>query len=200
MALKKFIEHHLQLHTLRIELLNGIVLLYSIDAPRKEELEAFLNDRSDDLAEFSNTFLSFYASPNRMVFIRISAISRIIFCWDIAQITESFTEYHDHFQVSDTIDGELMIPDAVFLLKASSRPLVYSDFDTESNFLGINEESFYNRHFLKGGFITLPDEDGEQNYIPVCNILCIEVARRLIYPDEVWNEMEQQRDLDSNVN
>lgn len=39
MSIKKYMEHHVQVHTLRIELISGKVLLYSIDAHRKEELE-----------------------------------------------------------------------------------------------------------------------------------------------------------------
>lgn len=193
-------EHHLQIHTLRIELINGRVLLYNIDATRKEELEDFLNHRTDDLLEFSTPFLSFYASPDRMVFIRISAIGRLIFCWDAAEAIETQHSYHDHFKVTSTFEGDLIIPDALFLLKGLQEPLVFSDLDEEGNFLGISEVSFTNRHFLKGGFIALPDEDGEQNYIPACNIQCLEVKRALIYPDDMWKEMEQQRDLDNNMN
>ncbi len=36
---KKFMDEHLLLHTLLIELMNGKVLLYNIDAYRKEELK-----------------------------------------------------------------------------------------------------------------------------------------------------------------
>ncbi|MBC7627892.1 MAG: hypothetical protein H7254_11465, partial [Ferruginibacter sp.] len=41
---------------------------------------------------------------------------------------------------------------------------------------------------LISGFISLPDEDGEQNYIPVTNIDCLETARVFIYSDEAWEE------------
>ena len=54
--------------------------------------------------------------------------------------------------------------------------------------------------FLKGGFISLPDEDGEQNYIPVINIDCLEVARAFIYPDDMWEEMENMRKIEDNKN
>ncbi len=78
--------------------------------------------------------------------------------------------------------------------------MVFSDLDPNSDFLGINEESFSNDQFLKGGFISLPDEDGEQNYIPVKNIDCLEVDRAFIYPDDIWEEMERIRYIENNQN
>lgn len=53
---------------------------------------------------------------------------------------------------------------------------------------------------LISGFISLPDEDGEQNYIPVTNIDCLETARVFIYFDEAWEEMERRREIENNKN
>ena len=77
-------DEHVLIHTLRIELINGRVLRYNIDAYRKEEIENWLQARTDDLMEFSSDFISFYSCPNRMAFVRIAAIRRLIFCWDAA--------------------------------------------------------------------------------------------------------------------
>ena len=60
--------------------------------------------------------------------------------------------------------------------------------------------SFSHEHFAKGGFISLPDEDGEQNYIPVTNIDCLELDRAFIYPDETWEDLENMRRLEDNKN
>jgi hypothetical protein len=51
-----------------------------------------------------------------------------------------------------------------------------------------------------GGFITLTDEDGERNFIPVSNISCIEATRKLIYSDEVWEELKRNEDMDNRKN
>ncbi|MEO6733047.1 MAG: hypothetical protein ABIN01_17620 [Ferruginibacter sp.] len=194
-------DEHLLLHTLRIELMNGKVLFYNIDAYRKEELEEWLQARTNDLMEFSNNFLSFYAIPDRMVFVRISAIKRLIFLWDAAaDVLSEPSQYHDNFEVAEIIDGELLLPAVIILLRSDPQPLIFSDLDPEGDFPGIGEESFSNDHFLKGGFISLPDEDGEQNYIPVTNIDCLEMARAFVYPDDTWEEMENMRRMEDNKN
>lgn len=200
MPSKKFMDEHVLLHTLRIELMNGKVLLYIIDAYRKEELENWLQARTDDLMEFSDDFLSFYAIPGRMAFVRISAIKRLIFCWDAAVTVPEPSQYHDHFEVTNTFEGELLIPAVIILLRSDPQALIFSDVDPDDVFLGIDEQSFSQDHFLKGGFISLPDEDGEQNYIPVTNIDCLEVARAFIYPDDMWEEMENMRKTEDNKN
>ena len=197
---KKYMDEHLLLHTLRIELMNGKVLAYNIDAYRKEELENWLQARTDDLMESSNPFVSFYASPDRMAFIRIAAIKRLIFCWDAVVTVPEPWQYHDHFEVISKFEDELLIPEVIILLRNDPQPLIFSDIDPDNIYLGITEESFSNDHFLKGGFISLPDEDGEQNYIPVTNIDCLELGRAFIYPDEIWEEMENMRKMENNKN
>ncbi len=200
MPTKKYMDEHVLEHTLRIELMNGKVLLYSLDAYRKEELEDWLQPRTNDLMEFSSAFISFYARPNRMAFVRISAIKRLIFCWDAAVTVQEPSYYHDHFEVVEKFEDELLIPDVIILFRQNLVALSFSEFDPDSNFFGINQESFDNNHFLNGGFISLPDEDGEQNYIPVTNIECLEVARALIYPDDMWEQMENLRKIEDNKN
>ena len=39
MSLEKYLEHHIKVHTLRIELMDGRILLYKISADVKEDLE-----------------------------------------------------------------------------------------------------------------------------------------------------------------
>ena len=150
MPTKKYMDEHVLVHTLRIELMNGRVLRYNIDAYRKEEIENWLQARSNDLMEFSNEFISFYAIPNRIAFIRVAAIKRLIFCWDTTINISDPWEYQDHFEVAETIENELLIPEIIILLRNDPLPLIFSDVDTENNFLGYDEESFLNDHFLKG--------------------------------------------------
>jgi hypothetical protein len=197
---KKYMDEHVLLHTLRIELMNEKVLAYNIDAYRKEELENWLQARTNDLMEFSDPFVSFYACPDRMVFIRIAAIKRLIFCWDAIATVLDPLQYHDHFEVTEKFEDELLIPEIIILLRNDPLPFTFSDIHPGDIFLGINEVSFSNDHFLKGGFISLPDEDGEQNYIPVTNIDCIELRRAFIYPDQIWEEMEEMRKMEDNKN
>lgn len=61
--------------------------------------------------------------------------------------------------------------------------------DPKDTFPGINPDSFSYNHFLKSGFISLSDEDSEQNFIPVINIDYIELDRKFIFPDNLWNKM-----------
>ncbi len=135
--------------------------------------------------ESSNPFVSIYASPDRMAFIRIAAIKRLIFCWDAVATVTAPSQYHDHFEVTEKLEAELLIPEVIILLRNDPQPLIFSDIHPGNIYLGINEESFSNDHFLKGGFISLPGEDGEKNYIPVTDIDCLELGRAFIYPDEV---------------
>lgn len=186
-------EYNLK-HTIRIELIRGEELLFNVDFETKEEFENFLAYHTDDLNEHSRNFISFYAIPDRMVFVRIRSIKRIIFCWDVPPLMEIPMIYQDNFGLASDFDGELLIPSAIFLLKHCKEPLVFDDLDPEDDFLNLDEESFENPHFLKGGFISMPDEDGEQNYIPVANIEYFEVDRCQIYPDQVWEEMNKPED------
>ncbi len=79
MSLEKYVEHHIKLHTLRIELIDSKALLYDITVTVKESLERWLNNRVDDSIEFYNVFLSFHTISDRIVFLRISSIKRLIF-------------------------------------------------------------------------------------------------------------------------
>lgn len=262
MSLKKFFEQHLQLHTLRIELYSERVLRYQIDAQRKEELEEWMRNPIDPFSSLTSSFLSFYADYDRMVFIRISAIKRIIFCWDYAATLASPLGYSDPFDIIesrnidtdvnedtgtdetpewlkglDDDDGEASkeggdvvnedepaeddelleddelvkddefdnpdmpdIPDAIVLLHSEPQPLLYYDLDEDVDCLPVTNESGYNSLSVDGRFISFTDEDDEQNYIPVENIICLDVARRLVFCDIQWEEMERKRVMDNNTN
>ncbi|MEO6000799.1 MAG: hypothetical protein ABIN89_28380 [Chitinophagaceae bacterium] len=200
MSLKKYLEHHIKVHTLRIELMDGKILLYKISADVKEDLEKWLTVNVSDLIGSHNVFLSFYSVSDRMVFIKIRSIKRIMFCWDVITQLAEVSSYRDNFGVTFEDEEDTIIPRLIIQLRNNSEPLVYEDLDPNSDFLGIDEQSFQNMHFLKGGFLTVKDEDGEQNYIPMINIECIEVERVYIFPDDMWEEMQNMRNRRNNVN
>lgn len=183
-------EENNLMHTLRIELVRGEQLFFNVDFKTVNELEAILYHYTDDHNDHHKYCISFHAIPDRMIFVKIRSIKRITFRWDVPQALENQMEYIDNFGLSSHFEGEPLIPSAIFLLRGSKDPVVYEDLDPEEDFLNINEDSFKNPHYLKGGFIGLPDEDGEQNYIPVINLEYMEVDRCLIYPDQVWEAMQ----------
>lgn len=195
MLAKKNKQHQSLLYTITIELLNGKMLVYRVDEYSMEELEEWLRARTNGQTEYANDFLCVYAIPDRISFVRIESIVRIVFCWDAINTVEGPQEYHDHFGVASKFEDELSIPPVIILLK-NSGVVEFPDADPDDDFLGIDEESFSNDNFLKGGFITLSDEDGEQNYIPVVNIDCMEVDRAFIYPDNIWKEMKKMRKVE----
>jgi len=200
MSLKKYLEHHIKVHTLRIELMDGKILLYKISADVKEDLEKWLTVKVSDLIESHNVFLSFYSVSDRMVFIKISSIKRIIFSWDVITQLAEVSSYRDNFGVTFKDEEDTIIPRLIIQLRNNPEPLVFEDLDPASDFLGIDEQSFQNTHFLNGGFLTVKDEDGEQNYIPMINIECIEVERVYIFPDDMGEEMQNMRNSRDNVN
>lgn len=200
MSIETYLDHHIKLHTLRIELIDGKTLLYRISATVKEELANWMDNSVGELMGMHKVFLTFYSSSDRMVFIRISSIKRFIFCWDIIGQSEEIQKYHDNFLVAFKDDEELIIPEVIVKLKNCTEPLIYEGLNPHADFLGIDEESFTNTHFLEGGFLKVQDEDAEYNYIPITNIECIEAKRAFIYPDDMWQEMQENESNRSSDN
>lgn len=190
MSIETYLDHHVKLHTLRIELIDGKVLLYGIDPTVKDNLENWLKNNLDDFMEMHRLFLSFHTFSDRMVFIRITSIKRLIFCWSILDQVQDPFRYHDNFSVTFKDEEDLIIPELIVKMKNCDEPIIYEGLDPSADFLGIDEETFKNIHFLKGGFLKVEDEDGEDNYIPIANIDCIEAKRVLIYPEDMWQDMQ----------
>ncbi|MCX6249827.1 MAG: hypothetical protein NTX61_03650 [Bacteroidetes bacterium] len=196
---KEILDKMIMIHTLRIDLMDGTFLSYNIDAYEKEDLEKYLEYRTDFSHDSETTFIQVLTIEERVVFIRIKAIKRLIFCSDPpARIKE--VKYHDNFQVITSDENEIIIPDIIIKFKDSSEPLCYSDLDPETDYILLDEEAFSNKPFRKTGFISINDEDGEQNYIPVVNITCMEFKRELIFSDEIWKSMEHSKDIDKRKN
>lgn len=165
----------------------------------KDELESWLFDLVDDVMERQNTFLSFHSEADRFVFVKISSIKRIIFCWDIVPSKQEYILYRDNFDLLSEED-EPIIPELIIKIRSSNEPLVFDNFDPDSDLLGIDENSFRNQYFIKVGFLNVLDEDGDQNFIPMVSVECIEVNRVYIYPDEIWQEMQRQSELENSSN
>lgn len=203
---QEYIERVLKTHTLRVEFIDGQVLLYQLAHEDKEEFEKWLRYRVEDDHESISQFCSFF-SAGRMVYINIKDVARFIFCYDF-YVVQDRNGYHDNFEVivSDSTDfveeikNELFLPQAIIKVRGVAVPYCYWEADFDNNFLFIDERSFSNKKFLKTGFITLPDNDGEQNYIPVRNIVCLELDRRLVITNEDWHQIQLQRNLGRSLN
>jgi hypothetical protein len=172
---------------------------YNIDPKEKEDLERFLQYRAEESSDSKSKFIQFVTIENRVVMIKIKSIKRLVFCFDLP-IDLSDIRYIDNFKVTKTFENEFFIPDIIIKLRGVSEPLCYSDLSPESDFLILDDCILSNKPFRKTGFITVNDEDGEQNYIPVVNVECLETKRELIYSDEEWESMKQSKDLDNHKN
>jgi hypothetical protein len=196
---ENFLEKIVYRHTFLIELMDGTQLGYNIDPNEKEDLERFLQYRVEESHDSKSKYMQFFTIEDRVVIIKIKVIKRLVFCFDLP-VNVSEVRYIDNFKVAKTFENKLFIPDIIIKLRSVSEPLCYSDLDPESDFLILDDCSFSNKPFRKTGFITINDEDGEQNYIPVVNVECLETKRELIYSDEEWESLKQSKDLDNHKN
>ena len=165
-------------HTVRIELLNGKVLLYSIDTENKEYLINKLGRNSDGVYEDDRlSFLWFETTYSRQVIVNTNSIVRIIFCFDHSLVV---------------VDHDL--PQAIIYHKGSApeglhqnNPLLYSSL--EEGYLGsFNLELDGHRRLRQ--FINLVDEVGEETFIPLEQIIVMEFDQNLMYAEEEINDEE----------
>lgn len=199
MALNKYVEHQSMVHTIRIELIDEKVLLYGITNRVKDELEKWFASQLDDFMSSHHKFLRFHTASDKIAFVRISSIRRLVFCWDLVPSTQAAPQCYDNYKVATNDEEDILIAELIIKLRNNDSPLVYMDLDSDSDFLGFDEDSFKNVHYLKGGFISVRDEEGEQNYIPITNIECIEVKRSYIYSDDEWEELQNISDIEDNA-
>jgi hypothetical protein len=133
-----------------------------------------------------------------MVFIRTKTIKSITIRWDIP--SEEDLSYIDNFKVSSKEGDVLLVPSIIIKMRNVKSPITFDTDSDENPSLLINEDILSQKPFLRRGFIPIIDENGETNYIPVCNIECIELKREFVYPDEIWAELQKTRDLDDRQN
>jgi hypothetical protein len=205
------------LYTLRIELSNGKLLLYPIDTENKQYLISRLRLNSDGAYQGDRlSFLWFETTYNRQVIVNTNSIARIIFCFDAAVVVVNHGRYRDNFDVLEnensqdekletdadeemSFSEEEYLPQAIIYHKGSapednykSNPLLYSSLD-EGCLASFDLELDGNDSLRQ--FINLIDEDGEETFIPLEQIIVMEFDRKLIYTeDEIFEEEDDKED------
>lgn len=99
------------------------MLLYSIEPFDKYEPKEWLEERADDLLDISDDFLSFYEKSGRNVFLRISAIQRIILCWDVASEVQRILEPPDNLNIPEEEKKESTDIPLIIKIHARDEPL-----------------------------------------------------------------------------
>lgn len=187
----------LVIYTLRVELLDGKILLYRIDAANKQNLMQLLSCAGSD--ERPLKFLLFETYSERQVVINVDSIARVTFCYDpINAVVTPREKYHDNFDIvhKETslekmpIEGgeermhvvqEEYIPDGIIYHKGTctqgdhfyTNPMLYGSLD-EGELAGLDAE--LNGEEPLRQFINLTDLDGEENFIPMNQIIVMEIA------------------------
>ncbi|OQP46832.1 hypothetical protein A4H97_04735 [Niastella yeongjuensis] len=173
-------------YTLRIELLDGKSLLYAIDAENKQYLINNLRLNADgSYQEDKLSFLWFETTYNRQVVINVKSIVRVLFGVDPA-----VTDYRDNFQV-----GSNPLPQAIVYHTGNTpennsqkTPLLY--FSLNEGCLASFELELEGKQRLRQ-FINLIDENGEESFIPMVQIMVMEFDQQLFYGEEEEYEEEE---------
>ena len=198
-------------YTLRIELQNGRILIYRIDAENKEYLLNKLranSEGSDDNAPIQ--FLWFETFLNRHVIINASEIVRITFCFDFLEQIENTNAYYDNFEVvekdtslvsQETEEGEsrmyvleeAYLPQAIIYHKASALEDDYTGnpqlfYSLDNGCLGIFHLELDSALPMRQ-FLNLIDNDGEECFIPLKQIIVMEFEGNLFYNDDQDEEI-----------
>lgn len=91
---------NLVIYTLRIELLNGKVLLFPIDTENKQKLiNRFRESAEGDITNDRLKFICFETPSNRMVIVNTDSIVQVTFCFDYAAGVINPYAYRDNFDV-----------------------------------------------------------------------------------------------------
>lgn len=204
-------------YTLRVELLNGKVIVYPVDTENKQYLIKKLRAKSDGIDDETEPlhFLWFETSLNRTVVINVNSIARITFCFDFAFQLEDPHSYFDNFNILQketaleevaTKDGEvrLYIIEDEFLPQAiiyhsrkapddlySDNPSIYSALD-KGCLAGLDIELEGDIPFRQ--FINVIDDDGEETFIPLKQIAVMEFDCNLIFDEDDGEDFEDSAD------
>jgi hypothetical protein len=188
----------LVVYTLRVELLDGKILLYRIDAVDKQNLMQGLSYAGSD-EKRPLKFLLFETYPERQVVINVDSIARVTFCYDpVHGLATPGDKYHDNFDAvhketsleNMPVEGdeermhvvqEEYIPDGIIYHKGTcpkgdhfyTNPMLYSSLD-DGELAGLDAE--LNGEEPLRQFINLTDVDGEESFIPMNQIVVMEVA------------------------
>ncbi|MEP7232092.1 MAG: hypothetical protein ABI691_17650 [Ginsengibacter sp.] len=206
-------------YTLRVEMINGKVFIYRIDTENKEYLMNKLGGRSEgDEAKDNLQFLYFETSLRRYVIINTAEIVRVTFCFDFLEQIENANAYYDNFKVvekdtslvaKESADGDTSLyvledeylPQAIIYHKGTSpednydaNPLLYDSLS--EGCLGLFMLELDDEIPLRQ-FINLIDNDGEETFISLEQIILMEFESKLLYennPEEIIEEDEFNED------
>jgi hypothetical protein len=200
--------------TLRIELQNGRVLIYRIDSENKEYLLNKLRANSEGSEDVEPIkFLWFETFLNRHVIINARELVRITFCYDFLEQIENTNAYYDNFEVvekdtslvsQETEEGEsrmyvleeAYLPQAIIYHKADVLEDEYTGnpqlfFSLDNGCLGILHLELDGALPLRQ-FLNLIDNDGEECFIPLQQIIVMEFEGNLFYNEDLDEEIEDQ--------
>jgi len=186
-------------HTIRIDMTDGTLLIYNVTPEEKQFLINFLrNFSSGEVGQEKRTamgLLMFETYPKRLVFINIAYMMRLIFCFD--NPLGNSNKYRDNFNILEkdeqTEDSfvieteEILLPQAIIKLPGI---VSYTDSDVltfnsikAGDLLGLDME-VQEEEMVVREFIELIDDDGENNFFPVSQIMCMEMDTNIVFEDE----------------
>lgn len=195
--------------TIRIDLIDGTVLLYQLTQEQNEDAIIGLRENSSgsELEKTGATFMIFRIYQNRLVFVNKDFILRIVFCTDLPtgdswipyldnfNVLEPNEKTEDNYAIQPEGDDELLpLPQAIIKLTnkldyEGSDILSYSALD-DGDLYGLNLEVMEISEPLRE-FVELKDDDGEYNFIPMKQIICMEVDSNIVDIDEDFDEEEE---------
>jgi len=190
-------------YTLRIELQNNRVLIYRIDIENKQYLLGKLRTNSEGSEDNQPIqFLWFETFLNRHVIINTNEVVRITFSYDYLEQIENSNAYYDNFEVvekdtslisQETEEGEsrmyvleeAYLPQAIIYHKASAFEDDYTGnpqlfYSLDDGCLGIFSLELDGELPLRQ-FLNLIDNDGEECFIPLQQIIVMEFEGSLFY-------------------
>lgn len=195
-------------YTVRIELKNGKVLLYTVDSLEKNKLEELLKEHSvGSNFTFHLDFIYFKINLGRMVLVKNVDIARLIICFDTACFLKNKDQYIDNFNLaeddSDDADETISKVDTNEMITATKllipQAIIYHQGNAPSDEVQTNPLSYSSlpdgclgNSFLDEidgitkirQFISLIDDDGENSYIPMWNVSVMEFDMKLLAPVE----------------
>lgn len=202
-------------HTLRVELLNGNSLLFGISEEEKDEICDLLYMQSD--GEDGSTpvpFLFFQISGNRSVILNMAAVLRLTFCFDFITEEAGLETYYDNFDARATEDEdeqeeaeskskwyllgeEDYLPQLTIYHKGlvpeddeyHTNPFFYNSLD-EGDLADFVDE--INEEVPLRQFINLIDDDGEETFIPLSQIILLEGDNSLFEIDTEEEKEEEE--------
>lgn len=209
-------------HTIRIEMMNGMVLMYGVSTVEKQRVINRLRMKSDAFDSGAPlVFLYFQTYLQRNVVVRVSEIVRVIFCFDAIALAVDPNSYYDNFKVLEkdtnlieeaTPEGKValkvvteeFLPSAIIQHKGNAaldgydaNPLLY--YDLEAECLGTFNLELDDDNIVMRQFINLMDMDGEANFIAVAQISVMEFEDALLTDFDYEDDEIEEAAADGNA-